>query len=120
MVGKHVLVVDDDLGLQETLQATLESEGYAVTIAADGVEALEKLASLTPAVIVLDLMMPRMDGYAFAHELEKRGLRPAIPIMVLTADSRARHKVQTVNPDAFLAKPFDIAELLDNVARLAG
>lgn len=119
-MSKHILVVDDDPGLQETLQATLESEGYAVTIAADGLDALEKLQSLTPAVIVLDLMMPRMDGYAFAHELEKRGLRPGTPIMVLTADSRARHKVQGVKPDAFLAKPFEINELLDEVARLAG
>jgi CheY-like chemotaxis protein len=119
-MSKHVLVIDDDPGLQETLQATLESEGYEVTIAADGLDALEKLQSLTPAVIVLDLMMPRMDGYAFAHELEARGLRPSIPIMILTADSRARQKVQSVKPDAFLAKPFEITELLDEVARLAG
>ena len=116
---RHILVVDDDMGLRETLQATLESEGYLVTIACDGIDALEKMRTITPALIILDLMMPRMDGYTFTKVLEDRGLRPSIPLLVLTADGRAKQKVREMNFDSFLRKPFEITDLLDEVERLA-
>lgn len=115
---KLVLVVDDDSGLQETLQAVLESEDYEVAIAADGLVALEKIAARRPNLILLDLMMPRMDGYAFAKELQRQGLRSSIPIVVLTADGRAQSKAAQVGADGYLEKPFEIPDLLDEVSRL--
>jgi two-component system, OmpR family, response regulator MprA len=114
-----VLVVDDDRGLQETLEAVLEFEGYDVVVASDGVEALAKLSAQRPAVIVLDWAMPRMDGPTFASVLRQRGLHPGIPLLLLTADGRARQKAAQLGAEAYMAKPFDMDELLDEVARLA-
>lgn len=117
-MDKTVLVVDDDNGLQDTLQSLLEMEGYDVAVAGDGLEALQQLNHVKPSLILLDLMMPRMNGYEFARELQRRGLRSEIPIIVLTADRRARQKAEELGADAFLAKPFDVNELLDKVERL--
>ncbi|HLH21834.1 MAG TPA: response regulator [Chloroflexota bacterium] len=114
-----VLVVDDDVGLQETLAAVLQLEGYDVVVAGDGLEALAKLSVQRPAVIVLDWAMPRMDGPAFTAALQQRGLHPGIPVLLLTADGRAHQKAAQVGADGCMAKPFEITELLDEVARLA-
>jgi len=118
-LANTVLVVDDDPGLQETLEAVLEFEGYDVVLANDGLDALDKLAVQRPAVIVLDWAMPRMDGPAFAAALREQGLHPRIPILILTADGRARQKATDVEADGYMAKPFDMKELLHEVARLA-
>jgi CheY-like chemotaxis protein len=113
-----VLIVDDDRGVQATLEAVLTLEGYDVLLAANGEEALARLAQQTPAVIVLDWAMPRMDGPTFAAALAQRGLRPAIPLLVLTADGRGPHKAAQIGAEAFIAKPFEVDTLLDEVARL--
>lgn len=117
-MNQTVLIVEDDLGLQETLEAILDYEGYTVCIAGDGLEALQKLEAVTPSVILLDLMMPRMDGFAFLEALEVRGLRHAFPIILLTADSRAAQKAEVAGADGFLAKPFTIDALLEAIERL--
>jgi len=113
-----VLVVDDDKGLQESLQALLEMEGYAVAVAGDGLEALQKLEDSQPAVILLDLMMPRMNGHEFLEELQRRGRRPAIPIIVLTADGHAKQKATQLRAEGYVAKPFDITALLNEIDRV--
>jgi two-component system response regulator MprA len=118
-LANTVLVVDDDPGLQDTLEAVLEFEGYDVVLASDGLDALEKLAVQRPAVIVLDWAMPRMDGPAFAAALREQGLEPRIPVLLLTADGRSRQKAADVEADGYMAKPFDMTELLREVARLA-
>jgi len=110
-----VLVVDDDQGLLETLQELLETEGYAVTLAHDGLEALKTLETLTPAVILLDLRMPRMDGVNFVHELQRRARLLSLYIIVLTANLYARRTADEMGANDFLAKPFDINELLEKV-----
>jgi CheY-like chemotaxis protein len=114
-VDKSVLVVDDDDGLLETLQELLETEGYDVTLAHDGIEALKTLETLTPAVILLDLRMPRMDGATFAHELQRRERLRSLYIIVLTANLYARRTADEMGANDFLAKPFDINELLEKV-----
>jgi CheY-like chemotaxis protein len=119
-LDRTVLVVEDDTGLQETLEDLLAFEGYSVTVAKDGLDALAKLGDPPPAVILLDVMMPRMDGYAFAEELRRRGLHPGIPILILTADGRAQQKAERIGAAGYLEKPFDLGELLRQVARCAG
>ncbi|HST88389.1 MAG TPA: response regulator, partial [Ktedonobacterales bacterium] len=84
-----VLVVDDDRGLRETLRALLELEGYEVALAGDGLDALRALEGLSPDAILLDLMMPRMNGEEFVQELSRRGRRAEFPIIILSADTRA-------------------------------
>src|SRR5262245_31285385 len=87
MVGKQlarVLVVDDDPGSQAVVAFLLREEGYDVTTAHDGSEALAALERELPDLVVLDLKMQPMDGAVFAAELERRGLRPRLPILVLS------------------------------------
>lgn len=115
-----VLIVDDDRGLQETLKAILAMADYRVVVAGDGLEALEKIAEHAPHLILLDLVMPRMDGFAFVEELERRGLRSMQPILALTADARVEEKAARLRADAYVAKPFDMDELLAKVALLIG
>lgn len=117
-MNSTILVVDDDLNLQETLRAILEDAGYRVVVADDGLTALEALQTVQPGLILLDIGLPQMDGYAFASALEQRGLRPLVPVMVLTADGRAREKAERVGAEGYLAKPFGVTSLLDEVARL--
>src|SRR5438105_5744597 len=82
---RSILVVDDDPDILQTLALCLSTEGYRVLSAANGQEALEVLSRERPAAILLDLMMPVMDGWQFVAELEKRGQRNA-PLLILSAD----------------------------------
>lgn len=110
-----ILVVDDDVSIQTTIGAILEDEGYRVMTAFDGVDALTKLGETSPDLILLDIGMPRMDGYTFADEMRRRGLSPGTPIVVVTADGRAPEKAARVGADGFLAKPFAMDTLLQQV-----
>lgn len=116
-LNAKVLVVEDDAGLQETLAAVLEFEGYEVLVARDGIEALEILGNGIPALILLDLMMPRMDGFAFVKELQQRGLRTQVPVVVLTADGRAAQKADVAGADGYVEKPFQIPVLMEEIER---
>jgi two-component system, chemotaxis family, chemotaxis protein CheY len=117
-VEDSILVVEDEPELQEALRDLLEIEGYAVRQARDGVEALEQVQAERPRLIVLDLMMPRMDGFEFIAELERRNLRRGIAILVLTAGRQAQEKAAQLGVEAGIAKPFDVAVLLGEIARL--
>ncbi len=91
--GAPVLVVDDDPGARELLRRTLESQGHRVREAQDGRAALERLAETRPSLILLDLQMPRMNGFEFLHELRQKPAWRDIPVIVvtskdLTADER--------------------------------
>lgn len=119
-MGEDILVVEDETALQEALQALLELEGYAVRRARDGVEALEQVQAARPRLIVLDMMMPRMNGYDFLAELERRNQRRGISILVLTAGKKALEDVAQLGIEAGIAKPFDVAVLLDEISRLMG
>jgi CheY-like chemotaxis protein len=112
-----ILVVDDDVDMQATIAAILADEGYEVRVAGDGLDALSRIEEAPPALILLDITMPRMDGYAFADELRRRGQHPDIPIVVLTADGRAPEKAARVRAAGYVAKPFALTDLLDTVAR---
>lgn len=118
-MSKTLLVVDDNPDLRLVLEEVLENEGYTVELAADGLEAICKINGLRPALILLDIMMPRMDGFAFAEELERRGLRSEMPILVLSADGRAQRAAERIGAAGYVAKPFELEQLLDEVSRLA-
>ncbi|HEV3311888.1 MAG TPA: response regulator [Chloroflexota bacterium] len=118
--GTRILVVDDNPGIRELLHSALVGEGYTVTLAADGFDALECVESTMPRVVILDLMMPRMDGYGFARELEARGLRGNMRVLVLTAGRRGNTQFVDLGADAYFDKPFDIVDFLREVAVLAG
>jgi CheY-like chemotaxis protein len=112
-----VLVVDDDPDILQTLALCLSTEGYHVLMAANGQEALEVLAREKPACVLLDLMMPVMDGWQFVSELEARGAR-RMPILVLSADRAVQQHSIKLRAEGYLAKPFDLEDLLGKVSQL--
>ncbi len=110
-----MLVVDDDPDILEVICDILEGEGYRVSRARHGLEALDRVAQERPAVILLDLMMPVMDGVDFATRLRARETDWAAPIVVISADGNPR-RAASIGASAYLAKPFDIETLLGQVA----
>ena len=114
-----MLVVEDDRSVREVLGLVLGLEGYEVALAPDGLTALRLVEERRPDVVVLDALMPRLDGAGFAGELARRGLRPGIPIVLVTGDARPG-RAGAIGPEATIAKPFDLEVLLASVAALAG
>jgi CheY-like chemotaxis protein len=116
--GKVVLIVEDDDGIQESLKDALEDEGYVVAQAYNGKEGLEYLSRELPSLVLLDFMMPVMNGVAFCEELRKRE-PTGVPIVLLTADSRADERARELGVSAFVRKPMTIEDLLAVVAKHA-
>jgi len=117
MTHPLVLVVDDDPDILDAICDILEGEGYRVARARHGVEALERVDAEPPAIILLDLMMPVMDGLAFAQALRERPGKEGIPIVVISADGNPQ-RAASVDAAGYLAKPFDIDALLSQVAQM--
>jgi DNA-binding response OmpR family regulator len=113
-VTGRVLVVDDDPDILDALSEILEVEGYEVQRARNGREALQRLEHGPPDLVLLDLMMPVMDGWEFARSLDPDA-RP--PIIVLSADRNVSVKAQEIGALGWLAKPFELSELLAVVRR---
>jgi CheY-like chemotaxis protein len=113
MPDVHVLVVDDEPDIRATVSAMLEIEGYVVTEAANGADALHAFENVTPDVILLDMRMPVLDGWGFAAELRRRGHRT--PIVVMTAARDAAHWANEIAASAFVAKPFSFDDLIHAV-----
>lgn len=112
----EVLVVDDDPDLVEVMLLVLRGAGYAVRSAANGKQALEVVKAGKPALILLDMLMPVMDGWQFAREL-RAGWGREVPVVVVTAADHARARSDEIAADEVLPKPFDVDELLRVVAR---
>lgn len=110
-----VLAVDDDPSILDLMSDILEGEGYRVLRAQNGVEALRVLEGDRPCVVLLDMRMPTLDGWGFATAMHDRGLR--YPIVVVTAAENARAWAAEVGAEAYLAKPFQLADLLRVVER---
>ena len=111
----RVLLVDDDPDILESTQYLIEAEGYQVDTARNGQEALDRLQVQRPDVILLDLMMPVMDGWQFADRLRKT-VFANVPIVVLSATHALAERAKQIPATAYLAKPFDIDELLRKLA----
>jgi len=114
-----ILVVEDIGAVRELIEVQLKLRGYRVRTARDGVEALELIASEMPAVIVTDILMPRMDGFALAHELRSNPLMAGVPIIFLSATYVTLEDEQfalTLGAMRFLPKPVDSDELFVAVA----
>src|SRR5689334_15745278 len=117
---RRVLVVDDDDGVRCVLALILTSNGYEVRTARDGMDALEKLACWPAQLIILDLMMPVMDGWGFRRGQTANAQLTDIPVVVLSAVRDLQRGGPHPTVAALLAKPFDLTELLALVRRLIG
>ena len=110
-----VLVVDDDESIREFVATIVDDEGYDVATARDGAEALAIARERTPALILLDMRMPRMNGPEFTAAY--RALPgPHAPIVVMTAGREARQRAEEMGAEGYLAKPFELNDLLAAVA----
>ncbi|MEY8014781.1 two-component system response regulator MprA [Mycobacterium servetii] len=114
----RILVVDDDRAVRESLRRSLSFNGYSVELAHDGVEALDKIASERPDALVLDVMMPRLDGLEVCRQLRSTG--DDLPILVLTARDSVSERVAGLDAgaDDYLPKPFALEELLARMRAL--
>jgi len=114
----HVLVVDDDRAVRESLRRSLEFNGYAVSLASDGAEALAGIGGMRPDVVVMDVMMPRLDGLEATRALRAAG--NDVPILVLTARDAIGDRVDGLDAgaDDYLTKPFALQELLARLRAL--
>ena len=111
-----VLVVDDDPDILAAVEQILQIEGYTVASARNGEEALAVLDSVQPAVILLDLMMPVMDGEEFRRRLAEHPAADT-PVVVISADRDLARKAASMQVEAYLAKPFDLDDLIATVER---
>ncbi len=111
---KKILVIDDEKDLCETAQGIITAKGYVVSYALSGQEGLDKVKSVKPDLIVLDLMMPGMDGFAVAENLKKNPDTAQIPILVLTAldQEQSAKKALALGAKGYLVKPFEPDSLL--------
>ena len=114
----RILVVEDDELLREALAEVLADDGHEVRTATNGVDALGELEVWEPEVIVLDLMMPIMDGFAFREEQRRRDLRSDVPVLVLSAVRDLDAAADRVDAAACLPKPFRLEEVLASVSTL--
>ena len=111
-----MLVVDDHEDIRNTLSLALDDEGYEVRAAANGQEALTVLEEWTPCVILLDLMMPVMDGWAFREEQLRRQDGHASPVVILSAAGELEKHRESLAAAAVIPKPFDIDRVVETVA----
>lgn len=118
MNAARVLVVDDDRAVRDSLRRSLEFNGYAVSTAGDGAEALAVIASAAPDIVVMDVMMPRLDGLEATRALRAAG--NDVPVLVLTARDAVGERVEGLDAgaDDYLTKPFALEELLARVRAL--
>lgn len=116
---QRALVIEDDTVIRSVLVETLSDEGWEVREATDGQTALAELASWRPSVIVLDLAMPTMDGWAFRAEQRRRGLALDVPLVIVSASRETDLRTGELQPAAVLLKPFDLDSLVETVLRLA-
>lgn len=114
---KKILVIDDEPNIMEVVQNRLEANDYIVVTAVDGEEGLEVARRERPDLILLDILMPRMDGYSFVLNLRRDPALSRTPVIVLSAKDRMQGKFWLEGVTDYLLKPFKAEELLDKIRR---
>jgi DNA-binding response OmpR family regulator len=114
---KKILVVDDEVDLVKTIQFSLEVEGYTVLVSNDGEDALSQARKESPDLILLDIMLPKLDGYKVCRLLKFDERYKHIPILMMTAKTQEKDKVLGIETgaDEYITKPFDMDELMEKI-----
>jgi len=120
MDKKKILLVDDEKDLVDMVKMRLEASGYEIVPAYDGQEALDKARNINPDLIILDVMLPKMDGYKICRMLKFDEKYKKIPIIMFTARVQESDRLtgQQVGADAYITKPFEPQALLDKIQEL--
>ncbi len=121
-MGKKILVVDDEPNIVLSLEFLMRQAGYEVFSAADGEAALEAVSQHHPDLVLLDVMMPRKDGFEVCQIIRQNDTNRAVRIIMLTAKGREieREKGLALGADEYVTKPFSTQEVLDKVHQLLG
>ncbi len=107
-----ILIIDDEEDLRDMMVFQFRAKGYDTVIARDGIDGLEKLATVNPQLIILDLNMPRMGGIEFYQRICTAEGRPSHPVLILTACANTEQLFKDLDIDGFVAKPFEIDALV--------
>jgi len=121
-MSKKILVIDDETELLKAISIRLKASGYEVITAQDGQEGLEKAKSSNPDLIVLDILMPKMDGYEVCRLLKFDEKYKSIPVIMLTAKAQDIDKTmgKKVGVDDYITKPFETQDLVDKIKKYIG
>jgi CheY-like chemotaxis protein len=111
-----ILIVEDDTDIREAMAQILTDEGHVVVSASDGRQGLQQLRERAPDLILLDLMMPIMNGWQFREAQRTEGLALDVPVVIISADGAARTEALALGVRAFMRKPVELAALLEMVA----
>jgi DNA-binding response OmpR family regulator len=120
---KKILIADDEHDIVIILKLALEKEGYDVSTAYDGIQALEQVSSVKPDLILLDIMMPRMDGHSVNVKLKENSETSGIPVIIITGRGQLKELIQAgpeVPIAAYLEKPFTVSMLLQKIRETFG
>ena len=114
---KKILIVDDEKDIVETIQFVLEAQGYSCITAYDGEKGLKKAKDNNPDLIILDVMMPKINGYKISRLLKFDSKYKDIPILMVTARSQEEDKLigEETGADEYITKPFEIADVVEKV-----
>ena len=117
---RRILIVDDEPGIVKMVSKRLEIEGYEVSSAKDGEEALEMLAGQNPELVILDLMLPKMNGYEVCEKIKSDEHHADVPVILFTAMAQQQDKKHgfECGAEAYVCKPFTTQELLDKIKEL--
>jgi DNA-binding response OmpR family regulator len=122
MGSKTILIVDDELSILVSLQYLMEKQGYEPKLAQSGKEAIEKIAAFQPALVLLDIMLPDLDGYEIYQLIRQHAAWNTIRVIFLTAKNRESDiaKGIAMGADDYITKPFSNAELIAKIKHLVG
>lgn len=118
MPNKKILVIDDEPNIVKMLESRLKASSYDVVTASNGAEGLERLKKETPDLIILDVLMPVMDGFEFFKTIKKDSQKSRIPVLVLTARGAMRDTFEVFDADEFIPKPFEPEDLMTKISIL--
>ncbi|MDO9181810.1 MAG: response regulator [Bacteriovorax sp.] len=116
---KRILVVEDDTSIRELLVEILEGEGYLVSASKNGYEGIQSLETYIPDLILMDVMMPIMDGYAFKNELLLNSEWRSIPVVAMSAQVQRKEKLADYGIVNFISKPLDLGHLLETLKNIS-
>jgi len=119
-MGQHILIVDDEPSIVISLEFLMRREGFEVSVATDGEEALQALARRTPDLVILDIMLPKLNGFEVCQRIRADARWLGIKVLMLTAKGRETEvaKGLGVGADAYVTKPFSTRDLVAQVKRL--
>jgi two-component system alkaline phosphatase synthesis response regulator PhoP len=120
MAGEKILIADDEPDILTILKCNLESEGYKVVTSNDGNEALNKVKSEKPDLVLLDVMMPKINGWEVCKKIKSDAQTSCIPVIILTAKAQSVDELMSFEcgADEYIPKPFDFPNILENIKKL--